>query len=97
MEAIDTMKPENLFIFHVNDSEDLPKEQLNDSHRLYPGLGILPLTEMKKRLDNIGYTEMASIEIFRPEYWNQDPYEVAKLSRENTIKAFGLTEKAASA
>jgi 2-keto-myo-inositol isomerase len=97
MESIDTMKPEKLFIFHINDSEDLPKEQLNDSHRLYPGLGILPLKEIKARFDKIGYDTMASIEIFRPEYWNQDPYEVARLSRENTIKALGLTEKAASA
>lgn len=96
MEAIDTMRPEKLFIFHVNDSEDLPKEQLDDSKRLYPGLGILPLTEMKKRLDAIGYNEMASIEIFRPEYWNADPFEVAKLSREHSIKALGL-EKAATA
>ncbi len=97
MEAIDTMKPEKLFIFHINDSEDLPKEELNDSHRLYPGLGILPLKEIKFHFDKIGYDTMASIEIFRPEYWNQDPFEVAKLSRENTIKALGLTEKAASA
>jgi 2-keto-myo-inositol isomerase len=97
MESIDTLNPEKLFIFHINDSEDLPKEQLNDSHRLYPGLGILPLKEIKQRFDNIGYTEMASIEIFRPEYWNHDPFEVAKLSRENTIKALGLTEKAATA
>jgi 2-keto-myo-inositol isomerase len=90
------MKPEKLFIFHINDSEDLPKEQLDDSKRLYPGLGILPLGEIKARFDKIGYDTMASIEIFRPEYWNQDPYEVARLARENTIKALGLTEKAAS-
>jgi 2-keto-myo-inositol isomerase len=96
-DAIDTMKPEKLFIFHINDSEDLPKEQLDDSKRLYPGLGILPLKEIKARFDKIGYDTMASIEIFRPEYWNQDPYEVARLARENTIKALGLTEKAASA
>ena len=96
MEAIDTLRPEKLFIFHINDSEDLPKEQLDDSKRLYPGLGILPLKEIKERFDKIGYDTMASIEIFRPEYWNQDPYEVAKLSRENTIKALGL-EKAATA
>lgn len=97
MEAIDTMKPEKLFIFHINDSEDLPKAELNDSHRVYPGLGILPLKEIKFHFDKIGYDTMASIEIFRPEYWNQDPFEVAKLARENTIKALGLTEKAISA
>lgn len=96
MESIDTLRPEKLFIFHINDSEDLPKEQLDDSKRLYPGLGILPLGEIKSRFDKIGFNTMASIEIFRPEYWNSDPFEVARLSREHTIKALGL-EKAATA
>ncbi len=76
-EAIDRLDPEKLFILHINDAEDLPKDQLNDSKRLYPGLGILPIKEIKERLDKIGYQGPASVEIFRPEYWEQDPYEVA--------------------
>ena len=72
-EAIDSMRAEKLFIFHINDAEDLPKEQLTDAKRLYPGLGILPLREMKEHFDAIGYDRMVSIEIFRPEYWEQDP------------------------
>jgi 2-keto-myo-inositol isomerase len=89
-EAIDSMKSEKLFIFHINDAENLPKEQLTDAHRLYPGLGILPLKEIKSRLDKIGYNQPASIEIFRPEYWNHDPFEVAKLAKYHTEKALGL-------
>ena len=34
-EAIDRMNPEKLFIFHINDAENLPKENLTDAHRLY--------------------------------------------------------------
>ncbi|MET0753857.1 MAG: sugar phosphate isomerase/epimerase, partial [Pyrinomonadaceae bacterium] len=41
-EAIEKMKPEKIFIFHINDAENLPKEELTDAHRLYPGTGILP-------------------------------------------------------
>lgn len=89
-EAIDKMNPEKLFIFHINDAENLPKDQLNDSHRLYPGLGILPLKEIKSRFDKIGYNRMVSIEIFRPEYWNQDPFEVAREARNATIKVLGI-------
>jgi 2-keto-myo-inositol isomerase len=96
-EAIDNLKPEKLFIFHINDAEDLPKEQLTDAHRLYPGLGILPLKEIKSRFDKIGYDRMVSIEIFRPEYWNHDPYEVARLAKMNTEKALGLTTREAKA
>ena len=96
-EAIDNLKPEKLFIFHINDAEDLPKEELTDAHRLYPGTGILPIKEIKARFDKIGYDKMVSIEIFRPEYWNENPFEVAKKSKETTEKALGQTQKGATA
>lgn len=83
-DAIASMRPEKLFIFHINDAEDLPKEKLTDAHRLYPGLGILPLKEIKAALDGIGYDRMVSIEIFRPEYWEQDPFDVARRAKEAT-------------
>ena len=89
-EAIDKLNPEKLFIFHINDAEDLPKEKLTDAERLYPGLGILPIREIKEHFDKIGYNRMASIEIFRPEYWDQDPFEVAKKAKAATEKVLGL-------
>ena len=96
-EAIETLNPEKLFIFHINDAEDLPKEKLTDAHRLYPGLGILPIKEIKERFDKIGYDRMVSIEIFRPEYWNANPFEVAKSAKAATEKVLGLTPKQATA
>jgi 2-keto-myo-inositol isomerase len=96
-EAIDRLDPAKLFIFHINDAENLPKEELTDAHRLYPGTGILPIREIKSRFDRIGYDRMVSIEIFRPEYWNEDPFEVARLAKEATEKVLGLTPKTASA
>jgi 2-keto-myo-inositol isomerase len=89
-EAIDRLDPAKLFIFHINDAEDLPKEKLTDAERLYPGTGILPLAEIKQHFDKIGYDRMASIEIFRPEYWEQDPFEVAKKAKSATEKVLGL-------
>ncbi len=94
-EAIDMMRPEKLFIFHINDAEDLPKEQLTDAQRLYPGEGILPIAEIKEHFDKIGYDRMVSIEIFRPEYWNQDPFEVAKKAKAATEQVLGLGNYAA--
>jgi 2-keto-myo-inositol isomerase len=94
-EAIDSLDPSKLFIFHINDAENLPKEKLTDAERLYPGLGILPLAEIKAHFDKIGYDRMASIEIFRPEYWDQDPFEVAKKAKEATEKVLGLDTYAA--
>jgi 2-keto-myo-inositol isomerase len=96
-EAIETLNPEKLFIFHINDAEDLPKERLTDAHRLYPGLGILPIKEIKERFDKIGYDRMVSIEIFRPEYWNADPFEVAKLAKAATERVLDLNKQNAIA
>lgn len=94
-EAIDAMRPEKLFIFHINDAENLPKERLTDAQRLYPGTGILPLREMKEHFDKIGYDRMVSIEIFRPEYWDQDPFEVARMAKTATEEVLGIGEFAA--
>lgn len=94
-EAIDKLDPRKLFILHINDAEDLPKEELNDSKRLYPGLGILPIGEIKEHLDGIRYDGPVSVEIFRPEYWQQDPYEVARKAKAATEEVLGLGKYAA--
>lgn len=94
-EAIDELDPNKLFIFHINDAEDLPKSELNDSKRLYPGLGILPIKEIKEHLDGIGYDGPVSVEIFRPEYWEQDPFEVAIRAKAATEEVLGLGKYAA--
>ncbi len=95
-EAIEKLDPDKLFIFHINDAENLPKEQLTDAHRLYPGEGILPIREIKEKFDQIGYDRMVSIEIFRPEYWSQDPFEVARKAKAATITVLGLENAAVS-
>lgn len=93
--ALENLDPAKLFIFHINGAEDLPKDQLNDSKRLYPGEGILPIAEMKATLDKIGYNGPASVEIFRPEYWEQDPFEVAAKAKAAAEKAMGLGQRVA--
>ena len=51
---------------------------MEDRHRLLPGLGILPLREMLAAFRRIGYDKVASVEIFRPEYWERDPFALAR-------------------
>lgn len=64
--------------FHWNDvNNEVPREQQGDEHRLYPGDGVLPLGQALKDLKSIGYKRTLSLEIFKREYWAQDPYEVA--------------------
>ena len=81
VDSIAALDPDRLFIFHINDAESLPREQLEDRHRLLPGLGILPLKAIIQALKGIGYDRVASVEIFRPEYWERDPFELARQAR----------------
>lgn len=81
VEMIDALDATKLFIFHIDDAEDLPREHLTDAHRLLPGLGILPLQEIIAAFRRIGYDANASVEIFRPEYWERDPFELARSAK----------------
>ena len=87
---IDALDPKRLFIFHIDDAENLPRDQLTDAHRLLPGLGILPLKDIFAAFRRIGYDGVASVEIFRPEYWECDPFALAldaKTAVEKVLKS----------
>lgn len=91
-EMIEALDPNLIQIFHINDAEDLPRTELEDRHRLLPGLGILPLKQMLAAFRNIGYDKVASVEVFRPEYWERDPFALAREARVATegVLAEGL-------
>jgi 2-keto-myo-inositol isomerase len=76
--AIRDVDPEKIFILHINDAEKLPKAELQDAHRLFPGEGVIPLAEIVAGLKNIHYDGPVSLEMFRPAYWFRPPEEVAQ-------------------
>jgi 2-keto-myo-inositol isomerase len=82
LSEIDRLDPERIFAFHLDDLEDTPKEDVTDARRLIPGLGIVPLNEICRRLKGIGYDGPCSVELFRPEYWEWDPTQLAVKVRE---------------
>jgi 2-keto-myo-inositol isomerase len=79
------LDPERIFAFHLDDLEDTPKEAISDGTRLLPGLGVIPLGEICAQLKRIGYNGSCAIELFRPEYWNWDPQELAIKAREAAL------------
>jgi 2-keto-myo-inositol isomerase len=76
--AIRDVTPEKIFILHINDAEKLPKAELQDAHRLFPGEGVIPLAEIIAGLKDIHYDGPISLEMFRPAYWFRPPEEVAQ-------------------
>ena len=91
-EMIEALDPALIRIFHINDAEDLPRDQLEDRHRLLPGLGILPLRQMISAFRKIGYDRVASVEIFRPEYWERDPFALARDAHAATKRVLAEAE-----
>jgi 2-keto-myo-inositol isomerase len=86
LSELDSIDPAYIFAFHVDDLEDVPKEDITDARRLLPGLGVVPLEDICARLKSIGYDDVCSIELFRPEYWKWEPIRVAVEAREAATK-----------
>jgi 2-keto-myo-inositol isomerase len=83
IEAVDLA---HIFTFHLDDLEDIPKEAITDAKRLLPGLGVIPLNDICRRLQKLGYNGDCSVELFRPEYWEWDPKELAVQVRNSALK-----------
>jgi 2-keto-myo-inositol isomerase len=86
LEEIDTLEPSLIYGFHLDDVEDTAREAYVDSMRVLPGHGIAPVQEICSRLQKIGYNTNCAIELFRPDYWQQDPLSVAKKAREAALE-----------
>lgn len=86
VEFIKRIPKEKLFVFHINDCEDLPLGILDHCHRIMPGQGAIPVAEIAAAVKVTGYDGPACLELFRPEYWNMDAEEVIKMGAEFTKK-----------
>jgi 2-keto-myo-inositol isomerase len=90
LDSIKTIDARKLAVFHINDVEAMPKEKITDANRLFPGDGVIPLKEIIAAVRAIGYDGVASVEIFRPEYWAREPGAVAKEAMEKSKRVLGI-------
>lgn len=66
-------------VFHMNDYPgNIPREQMEDKDRVYPGDGVAPLKQIIADLKAMEGEKILSLELFNREYWKQDPFTVAK-------------------
>ncbi len=71
--------PQAMQVFHFNDyPADPPRETIKDEHRVYPGDGIAPITDILHIYQAAGATPVLSLEVFNKDYWAQDALVVAK-------------------
>ncbi len=86
MSELSQLDPARIYTFHLNDMENVPKEAISDARRLLPGEGVIPLDEICRRMRGIGYDGVCAVELFRPEYWARDPFELAAQARSTAMK-----------
>lgn len=66
--------------FHLNDvPAQPPREQLRDAHRVWPGDGVAPLTEILRILAASGAEITLSLELFNEDYWKLPAAEIARI------------------
>lgn len=90
LDSIRVIDVRRLAILHLNDVESMPKEQITDANRLFPGDGVIPLNEIIGAVRNIGFDGVASVEIFRPEYWQRDPLGVAREAKAKAQRVLAM-------
>ena len=86
LSELDVIDPQRILSLHLDDMEDVPKEDITDTKRLLPGMGVIPLDDICRRLAAIGYDGFCSIELFRPEYHAWDPDVIAAKARDCALK-----------
>lgn len=70
-------------VFHLNDyPADPPRGVIKDSDRVYPGDGVAPLTQIIRDLLANHSSAVLSLELFNPNYYEQDALEVARTGLE---------------
>jgi sugar phosphate isomerase/epimerase len=76
-EDLDLLEPGEIAHVHFQDLLDGPRELINNDSRLIPGDGIAPVVRILRKLAEKGYAGPLSVELFRAELVNGDPYVVA--------------------
>ena len=81
-DELDLLEPGEIAHAHFQDLLDIPRELVNNDARLIPGDGIAPVVGIIERLAEKGYDGALSVELFRSEFREGDPFEVATEIRE---------------
>lgn len=79
---LDRLEPGELAHAHFQDVQDIPRELIDNDARVIPGDGIAPLPAILTTLADKGYAGALSVELFRAELVDGDPFEVAREIRQ---------------
>lgn len=85
--AIADVPPEKIFAAHLMSADDVPAAQRGQDKRCFCGRGAVDTDAFLQALKAAGYKGIASVETFRPEYWQKTPEWVISKAYETTRAA----------
>jgi sugar phosphate isomerase/epimerase len=86
-EGLKLLDGKMIAIFQFADAPaDPDPDDLQDQHRVYPGDGVLPLPQILTDLKASGFTGCVSLELYNPNYWEQDLRAVAETGLQKTLE-----------
>lgn len=90
VESLNKLTANQIAVAHFMDTIDtVPREQQHDQHRVMPGDGCFSLDRYVGLLRQIGYNRFLSLELFREDFWQQDPLDVARLGLQKMLAITG--------
>ena len=78
VEMLEEIPGERIFLVQLCDCMEMPKYEMENRHRVYPGAGAIPLGSLLAALSEKGYRGYFSLELFNEDYWAVNPLVVAK-------------------
>src|SRR5690625_1435048 len=92
-EGLPLLDGQAIAIFQVADAPASPGiDQREDKQRVYPGDGVLPLPDILRDLKQTGYRGCISLELYNPNYWEQDLQEVAQTGHQKMLEVIQQAE-----
>lgn len=86
-DGLKLMNGKAIAIFQFADAPASPAvNELQDRHRVYPGDGVLPLTQVLQDLQLTGFKGCISLELYNPEYYKEDLQQVAETGLRKTLE-----------
>ncbi|MHA1699873.1 MAG: sugar phosphate isomerase/epimerase family protein [Promethearchaeota archaeon] len=81
---------DRVWLVHFNDAIRKPLSTLQDGDRVFPGDGFFNLDGFSQALNDSRYDGVISLELFNEDYWNADPFEIAKVGLDRLKMYFDI-------
>lgn len=79
--SVEMMEPiprGSVFLVQIADCMEMPRHELRNQHRVYPGMGAIPFEPLLAALYDKSYDGYYSLELHNEDYWLEDPMIVAQ-------------------